>query len=116
MLMGGGRVAKKKNKWQLQREREKEKIKQQIKTTKPRPNWMIRCVYFIFISKFGVIPAGLIVFKLTENTFLTRTEWGGFVIFGLMIFLWAFLGLTSNYWYNKRYTDYLELKKKLRNY
>jgi hypothetical protein len=35
---------------------------------------------------------------------------------GLVFFLWAILGITSDYWYNKKYKEYKELKKKLRHY
>jgi len=103
------------NKRHGQKQREKIKLKEQIKAVKPRPPWWIKVPYFIFVSKFGVIPAAFIVIKLTENTILTRTDWGGFVIFGLMMFLWVFIGLTSTYWYSRRYKEYLELKKKLKN-
>ncbi len=107
---------KEKTNWKVQREREKEQLTQQLATVQPRPSQLIRVLHFTFVSFLGIIPSSYIVINLTKYTSLQETEWGGFVILGLMIFLWAFLGLTSDYWYKRKYRQYIEIKKKLENY
>lgn len=107
---------KRKSKWERQREQEKNRLKEQLKNVTPRPTWFIRFLHFIFISKFGIIPASFIVMIFTQNTILLEKEWGFFVLMGLTFFVWAFLGIFAANWYDERYKSYLELKRKLRGY